>query len=127
MVFVNYIKDCHDADKDAGEVSAADKWNLPDIGFYEGSATYLAIPASEDFDTIEDNTFTGCTALEDVYIPANVTSIGAKAFSGCTALKTITICRAKATSSMTKKKPFGAPATCQIIFDKTAKPKTQTS
>lgn len=122
MVFLNYIKDCHDASTDAGEVATA---NRPDIGFYEGSATYLAIPASEDFDTIEDYTFTGCTALEDVYIPANVTSIGAKAFSGCTALKTITICRAKATSSMTKKKPFGAPATCQIIFDKTAKPKTE--
>lgn len=121
MVFINYLKDCHTASEDTGGNVTANK---PDIGFYEGSAKYLAIPHSDDFDTIEDNTFNGCTALEELYIPSNVSSIGAKAFAGCPSLKLVTLCRSEPSTSMTEKTPFGAPATCKFVYDKKAKPKT---
>lgn len=121
MVFINYLKDCHTASEDTdGNVTA----NKPDIGFYEGSAKYLAIPHSDDFDTIYDNTFNGCTALEELYIPSNVSIIEAKAFAGCPSLKLVTLCRSKPSTSMTKRTPFGAPATCKFVYDKKAKPKT---
>lgn len=46
----------------------------------------VSLPAA---DHIEDGTFSGCTNLTGVEVPASVSSIGANAFSGCTSLQTI--------------------------------------
>jgi hypothetical protein len=40
---------------------------------------------------LRDFTFSGCSALTDVTIPENITSIKIGAFFNCTGLKTITI------------------------------------
>ncbi len=46
----------------------------------------VSLPAA---DHIEDGTFSGCTNLTGVEVPASVSSIGANAFSGCISLQTI--------------------------------------
>ena len=41
--------------------------------------------------TIEDNTFSGCSSLTSIVIPAGVTTIGDGAFSGCSGLTSVAI------------------------------------
>ena len=66
------------------------------------SATEIILPANAlyynevkstnpSYPTIGEGTFSGCTSLTTVTIPAYVTSIEANAFSGCTSLSEITI------------------------------------
>ncbi len=66
------------------------------------SATEIILPANAlyynevkstnpSYPTIGEGTFSGCTSLTTVTIPAYVTSIEANAFAGCTSLSEITI------------------------------------
>ena len=66
------------------------------------SATEIILPANAlyynevkstnpSYPTIGEGTFSGCTSLTTVTIPAYVTSVEANAFSGCTSLSEITI------------------------------------
>ena len=61
---------------------------------YEGSASYLKIPAQiKDIPvtTLESNAFKDCTNLLNVIVPTSVTWIQQGAFSGCTSLRSITL------------------------------------
>ncbi len=94
-----------------------------DIGFFEGSSTYVVVP-SDAGDTLEDYTFSGYDKLEEVYIPSTIALIRSSAFTNCPALKKIVVAKtAKTLSSMYKTMPWGAPSTCEVVWDKTAKPK----
>jgi len=47
--------------------------------------------SGNDFTSIPQNTFNGCTRLVGIIIGGNVTSIGANAFYGCSSLTSVTI------------------------------------
>ena len=68
-------------------LSSATEIILPTAALYynEKNSTNPSYP------TIGEGTFSGCTSLTTVTIPAYVTSIEANAFSGCTSLSEITI------------------------------------
>ena len=87
--------------------------------YFMGNLRYLDIPPTNPdwgFNDIDDNSFSNLTELEEVFIPNNITSIGKKAFANCPKLKKI-IVTAKATAKLKKGAPWGAPSTCQVIYD----------
>lgn len=47
------------------------------------------IPRNEAFSTISANLFWGCSSLEELYIPDNVTKINNNAFQNCTSLRRV--------------------------------------
>lgn len=47
------------------------------------------IPRGEEFTTLPANLFWGCTALEEVFVPDNVTKINNNAFQNCTSLRKV--------------------------------------
>lgn len=57
---------------------------------FAGTAiTVISLP--EGLNIINDNLFSGCTALESIVVPDGITSIGSSAFNSCTSLKGITL------------------------------------
>ena len=56
-----------------------------------GAKIYLSFENSNGLTSIAASTFSGCTKLESIKIPSDVTSIGNFAFKDCTGLKIITI------------------------------------
>ena len=120
MPVINMIVDCHDSTNDKEVVINA---NADDIGFYEGSLTYLEIPKSSDFNLIESYTFADFPDLEEVFVPKNVSNIQKNAFLNCPKLKTIVLAR-KSSKALEKNKPWGAPADCVVTYDPKATPKT---
>lgn len=116
--FVNTIKNCHVSPNGGGGDISEEKPG--DIGFFEGTLDYLAIPESSDYDCIEDDTFNGCTELEEVFIPSNVSGIWDDGFRGCPKLKKIVVAK---TEDSLPGKPWGAPDNCVVVFDPSAKPR----
>lgn len=120
MPFINTIMDCRDHSKD--EAITVDT-NSDDIGFFEGSSTYIEIPKSSDFNLIESYTFAGFPDLEEVFVPKSVANIQKNAFMDCPKLKKIVLAR-KSNKSLEKNKPWGAPADCEVVYDPKAIPKS---
>ncbi|SFB10805.1 leucine-rich repeat protein [Selenomonas ruminantium] len=119
MPVINMIVDCRDHSKDEDitiDTSSAD------VGFFEGTLTYLEIPKSSDFDLIESYTFADFLELEEVFVPKNVANIQKNAFLNCPKLKKIVLGR-KANKALQKNQPWGAPADCVVTYDPKAKPR----
>ena len=49
----------------------------------------VKLPDGAQFTTMPQGMFKGCTALEEIVIPANITTIGSNAFVDCTSLKEV--------------------------------------
>lgn len=83
-----------DNDED-GELSLEEAASVTDISTAFKSAT--AMKSFEELQyftsliSIPSEAFYGCTALNNIYLPKNITSIGQKAFYNCSALKYIAI------------------------------------
>ena len=121
MPFINTIVDCRDHSKDE-EVTIST--NKDDIGFFEGTLTYLEIPKSSDFNLIESYTFADFSELEEVFVPKNIANIQKNAFLNCPKLKKIVLGR-KTNKALQKNQPWGAPADCEVVYDPKATPRTQ--
>ena len=117
MPLVNMIVDMSDY-LEKEEVQAGNA----DIGYFEGSSTYIVVPDGNDL--LENYTFSDYPDLEEVFVSKNITGIQKKAFAGCPKLKKIVVQRTvKTTSALYKNKPWGGPADCEVVFDRKAKPK----
>lgn len=96
--------------------------------YYLGTMKYCDVPPSEPswgFNDISDHAFANLPYLEEVFLPNNITSIDAKAFVNCPNLKKITV-TSTATEKLKTGAPWGAPATCQVIYDtKATSPRTR--
>ena len=92
-----------------------------DMDWLEGTATFIEIPAGEQT-TLSAYALNDLPELKDVYIPANITTIPQTAFTNCPKLSSIVIAR-KSTTALEKNAPWGAPSTCTVTFDPSAKPK----
>lgn len=119
MPFINTIIDCRDHSKD--EDITVDT-NSADIGFFEGSLTYLEIPKNSEYSLIMSYTFADFPDLEEVFVPKNVSSIQKNAFKNCPKLKKIVLAR-KSSKALQKNQPWGAPADCEVVYDPKATPK----
>lgn len=53
------------------------------------SLTSFTLPTTAAYTKIEDNTFDGDTALTEIHIPANITTLGDDVFANCSKLTTI--------------------------------------
>ena len=63
---------------------------IEDSAFYGAkNLTSISFEAATALDTIADEAFMNCTALQSVSLTAPLTSFGGSVFSGCTALKTV--------------------------------------
>lgn len=62
-------------------------------GLFKGNTTLKKITIPKEYTAIGDETFSGCTALEEVIFEegSNLTRIGVKSFEGCSKLKTFVI------------------------------------
>lgn len=58
--------------------------------FY-GCSSLQSIYVPENVTSIDGSAFNGCTSLQSIYIPESVTSIGGGVFQGCTSLQSIDI------------------------------------
>ena len=94
-----------------------------DIGFFEGSATYVVVPADDDHNMLEAHNFDGYTDLQEIFVPTGIWGIQDDAFIGCPNLKKVTIAHNESDCPDIGGKPWGAPATCEFVFDENAKPK----
>lgn len=97
--------------------------------YFVGDIRYIDIPrtnSSDGFNDISEYAFANLPNLEEVFLPDNITSIDAKAFYNCPNLKRI-IVTSKPTKKLKQKAPWGAPSTCQVIYDtKATSPRTRT-
>jgi hypothetical protein len=58
----------------------------------ENNTKFVSLDLSDStFNSIENNTFNGCTNLTGIILPNSVTSIGENAFNGCTSLASVNI------------------------------------
>lgn len=69
---------------------------LPDGIKTIGRAAFLAsevenVALPDTLEVIEDDAFSGCRYLQQIYLPASLTRIGARAFMGCESLREIHI------------------------------------
>ena len=119
MIAINTIVDCRDHSKD--EAIVVETSNA-DIGFFEGSLTYLNIPKNSDYDTIEAYAFADFPDLEEVFVPKTISSMKKNSFVNCPKLKKIVLGR-KSSKTLEKTKPWGAPADCEIVYDAKATPR----
>ena len=97
--------------------------------YFVGDIRYIDIPrtnSSDGFNDISEYAFANLPNLEEVFLPDNIVSIDAKAFYNCPNLKRI-IVTSKPTKKLKQKAPWGAPSTCQVIYDtKATSPRTRT-
>lgn len=91
--------------------------NPTEIQIYSGTGTYFAIPI--DANILPDKAMEGFTELEEVFIPSTITKLDKTVFSSCTNLKKI-VWATKSSSSKKKNSPWGAPTTCEVVFDPSA-------
>ena len=87
-----------------------------------GEAKYLAIPANSALSTIPAGMINDFPDLEELYIPATVGSMNKKAIQNCPKLAKIVVAKK---SKKLKNYPWGAPATCEIVWDVSAQPKQE--
>ncbi|MDD6202716.1 MAG: leucine-rich repeat protein [Lachnospiraceae bacterium] len=59
-----------------------------EIDFYRGTN---AVALGTGITEIKDSAFSGCSGLEEIMLPKQVSRLGSNVFNGCTALKTVTI------------------------------------
>lgn len=62
-----------------------------DVGIFEGCTRLESVYLPKNLTKINKSTFSKCSALKDINIPDPVTCIGESAFSGCTSLTSINI------------------------------------
>ena len=62
-----------------------------DENAFSGCTALESVTLNEGIITIGDNAFENCTSLTSIYIPQSVTSIGEDAFSGCTSITSIIV------------------------------------
>ncbi len=55
------------------------------------SITKVIVPSKTNMGDLKAHMFEGCTSLQSVTLPTNLTKIGANSFSGCTSLKYLTL------------------------------------
>ena len=64
--------------------------NAANYGAFRGCTALQSITLPQNLTTIEAMAFRECTALKSIVIPDSVTSLGASAFQNCTSLETVT-------------------------------------
>ncbi len=95
-----------------------------DAGYFDGSATYIAVPECDD-DYLDEYCFADYPNLTEVFIPATVASIQSNTFANCPKLSKIVVAKTLSINSdIYKNRPWGAPSTCQVLFSPGATPRT---
>ncbi|MBO5650266.1 MAG: hypothetical protein J5908_02030, partial [Selenomonas sp.] len=85
-----------------------------------GTLKYLAFPFNEEWSGAGEYSVVNYPNLEEVFVPGVTAIMDKNTFKDCPKLKRIVVAKDKDTL---KGAPWGAPQGCEVIWDRTAKPK----
>ena len=89
-----------------------------------GTLKYLSFPFTEEWSGAGEYSVVNFPELEEVFVPSVTSIMDKNTFKDCPKLKRIVVAMDKKDAkTWAKYAPWGAPQDCEVVWDKTAKPK----